>query len=269
MFDFKLKWIDKYTAPQKTVYTTPELQILFCVQGLVSYHQPGLDLESPGAYLHVLPRGTVVDFEFGPDRENWVIQLETEAIRPAAEADEIEVLTDRVWIPMTALVPVTREHIAGWQGEFIRMRDAFRDPHPKSQLRIQVGVANVFRYLLDRQPDSLGETPPQQLKRLIAEDEQCRKSLDDLSRACGYSSDHLRKLFVEEYGLTPQAYRNQHRMATAVHLLGNSQLTVKEIARNVGFRHVSHFSTMFRKTYDITPREAIGRYRAGKAGWGG
>jgi AraC-like DNA-binding protein len=264
MFDFEVKIIDRYTAPQRTVYTTPNLQVIFYARGLLFYSHPGFELSRPGAGLHIIPAGTQVNFEFGQDRENWVIEIDSKAVRQSNQPEEIELLNDGAWTRFTALVPVPREHISGWQGEFMRMRDAFRDPHPRNRLRIEAGVLNVIRYMLDRQPDTLGETPAMHLKRLINDDIRCAHNLDELSSECGYSSDHLRKLFVKEYGLTPQKYRMRHRMATAVSLLSNSTLNVKEIASEIGFPHLSHFSTMFRDTYDITPSDAIRQYRAGK-----
>ena len=61
--------------------------------------------------------------------------------------------------------------------------------------------------------------------------------------------------------MTPLAYRNRHRMASAVSLLSDSNLTVKEVSAAVGFRHVSHFCTMFRKHHGMTMREYRARTR--------
>jgi len=36
-------------------------------------------------------------------------------------------------------------------------------------------------------------------------------------------------------------------------LLGNSTLSIKEISVRTGFRHVSHFSKLFRDTFGMPP----------------
>ena len=48
-------------------------------------------------------------------------------------------------------------------------------------------------------------------------------------------------------------------------LISNSELSVKEISRRVGFAHVSHFSTAFRRHFDMTPSEGIRRFRGAPA----
>jgi len=264
MFDFDVSMVERFAFAQETAYVTLKAHICFHVRGLLWRRIDGVEQPGMGPHLSVIAAGTPVAFAYDETRENWVIQLETEEVRPTETTDEVEIRFEGAWIRTPAFAQVPREHVSGWQGEFLRMRDAFRDPHPRSRLRVRVGVGNAFRYLLDQQPDVLGETPAEHLKRLIAEDLRCTASLQQLSERCGYSADHLRTLFVRHYGLSPLAYRNRHRMARAVHLLGNSDLTVKEVAAETGFRHVSHFSTLFRTTFGTTPSEAIQRYRSGQ-----
>ncbi len=264
MFDFDVSMVQKFDFAQRAAYITPRLHLGFHVRGCRWYRAPGVEKTLSGPYLSLTAPGTPVEFEFDHTRENWVIQLETDQVRQARSAMEVQILHEGAWIDLPAFAHVPREHVAGWQGEFMRMREAFVDPHPRSRLRVRVGVANVLRYILDQMPDNLGETPAARLKRLISEDAGCKRSLEALSRDCGYSPDHLRKLFVREYGLTPLAYRNRQRMARAVSLLSNSDLSIKEIANATGFAHGSHFATMFRETFGMTPRQAIVRYRSGQ-----
>jgi AraC-like DNA-binding protein len=190
-----------------------------------------------------------------------VIQIATDDARLGESGATLEMLHETAWVRLPACTPVEREHTAGWEAEFLRMRDAFRDPHPCSRLRVRVGVANILRYVLDQQPDTLGESPAARLKRMITEDTRCEQSLETLSRRCGFSSDHLRKLFAAEYSVTPLAYRNRQRLDRGLRLLANSNLAVKEVARETGFKHTSHFCSLFRTTYGMTPRDAIRRYR--------
>ena len=264
MFDFDALMIDKYTRAQRARYVTPDFHIVFHMHGLEEFRAPdGSVVTSPGAFLMLIPAGTPIDFTFGPDRENWVVQLESSSARQGPSPNEVELRTQEgSWITLQHITPVTPEHISGWEGEFIRMREAHNDPLPISRMRVHAGIWNILRYILDRQPDTLGETPAGHLRRLIREDRRCARNLEALSTECGYSSDHIRRLFVSEYGVTPQQFRNRQRMIHAVELLSNSNLTIKDIARELGFRHVSHFSTLFREAYGMTPSDAIRKQRA-------
>lgn len=147
---------------------------------------------------------------------------------------------------------IVKEHISGWEGEFLRMREAFQTPCPSNRLRVQTGIGNVFRYVLDQRPD-IYPSPAAKLRWLIDEDRRARTSLEELSRQCGYSASRLRKLFEQEYGQSPQAYRHKRRMHIAADLLCNSDQRVKEISELIGCRHVSHFCALFKDTYSMTP----------------
>jgi AraC-like DNA-binding protein len=203
----------------------------------------------------------VQEFSYGPDRENWVLMGDTAGVRPGPGVS-VEIADDGEWIRTPRLVPLTREQVPRWQEEYMRLRDAFLDPTPANRLRLRLGFAALLRPFLD-----LGRpapaAPSTRLKRLIDDDPQCQQSITRLSRDCGYHPDHLRELFVAAYGLTPLAYRNRMRLTAAMGLIDGTGLNATEIARRVGFAHLSHFSAFFRKESGMSPREAMRKYRSG------
>ena len=155
--------------------------------------------------------------------------------------------------------PIVPEHISGWDGEFLRMREAYNAPSACNRIRVLTGIGNVIRYIIDQRPD-IYPSPAAKLRRLIDEDQHARHTLAKLSQQCGYSVSRLRVLFEREYGHSPQTYRNRRRMHLAADLLCNSDLRIKEISKKLGCRHVSHFSSLFRLAFGRTPsayREAF------------
>jgi len=86
-------------------------------------------------------------------------------------------------------------------------------------------------------------------------------SLDDISRAVGYSSSHLNTLFSQRTSFSPIEYYNQLKIQRACSYLQFSELKIKEIAFRLGYYDPFHFSKAFHKEMGITPREYRKRYQ--------
>ena len=61
----------------------------------------------------------------------------------------------------------------------------------------------------------------------------------------------LHRQLKQQTGLTPQRYLNRVRLMKARHLLRHSDESVTDIAYRCGF----HFSTLFRREFDWSPRD--------------
>lgn len=83
------------------------------------------------------------------------------------------------------------------------------------------------------------------------------RSLDDVARQTGLSTDRLRHVFKEQKGISLIQFLNRIRMDRACDLLEHSNLGIKEIAPLCGFRDVYYFSTVFRRICGCPPA----RYR--------
>ena len=82
-------------------------------------------------------------------------------------------------------------------------------------------------------------------------------SFSALANENGYSENHLRTLFKQRYGLTPNAYLTKLRMeyAKKLFLLYGNKLKICEICWRCGYQDPLYFSKVFKKTYGVTPRE--------------
>jgi AraC-like DNA-binding protein len=74
-----------------------------------------------------------------------------------------------------------------------------------------------------------------------------------IARAVGLSYDTFRRRFAAEIGQSPLAYRNRIRLQTAATLLRGTDLTLRSIARNLGYTDEYHLSHRFRAHYGVPP----------------
>lgn len=71
----------------------------------------------------------------------------------------------------------------------------------------------------------------------------------------GISRSHLYRLFTSEIGTTVNHYVQTVRIESACRLLSTTDLTVKDIATNIGFSNPMYFNQVFRKYMGMTPGE--------------
>lgn len=260
MIHFAVQSVGRYTRSEQHTYSLPLCLVMFSKSGLKDFRVGGFDGFALHPFLAIIPAGNSIFQVYDHHRENWAILLETEGIR-SHDDSTFQIRQDDSWIILPKILHVHSEHVAGWEGEMTRICDAFRRPTMANKMRCELGVMNVLRFFVDRQPDTFYSSPVEKLRKLIDQDATVEVSIDQLSAKCGYSTDHLRVLFREAYGLNPQEYRNNRRMARAMELITNSDLRVKEISAKTGFRYVSHFCAIFKERYGITPKEGIMKFR--------
>jgi AraC-like DNA-binding protein len=79
-------------------------------------------------------------------------------------------------------------------------------------------------------------------------------TLAEMARMAGMSASYFCSRFKAIFGLAPGECLIQHRMHHAVHLLNNRNLTISQIAAQVGYDDLFHFSKMFKKQFGLSPR---------------
>jgi transcriptional regulator GlxA family with amidase domain len=85
-------------------------------------------------------------------------------------------------------------------------------------------------------------------------------SMAELAEHLLLSPRTLNRRFKQATGITPQAYLQSLRIASAKELLRHSNLSVAEIAWQLGLQDVSYFSQLFRRHSGMSPlryREAV------------
>lgn len=160
-------------------------------------------------------------------------------------------------------------------------------------LKIPVDTAKLLKifHILDRQlgrrdggdvPEMLGQSF--KLLGLLAEANQGRMSessgLADRIRAklesqsdtpkditgigseLGVPPSSLRRIFRDHFGVSPKAFQTALRMRRALELLELSELSIKEIAAETGFRNQYYFSNAVKKEYGVSPVRLRAQLRA-------
>ncbi len=77
--------------------------------------------------------------------------------------------------------------------------------------------------------------------------------LEALSQRFGYTKDYLIRIFRERYGTTPHRYLTDCRMAQALWLLENTELSAEQIGAAVGYSDFSTFYRAFCKKHGRSP----------------
>jgi len=139
------------------------------------------------------------------------------------------------------------------------------------QTRSGVGVdddarqaaATLFRGLLltlaaDTAADK-GQTAPDgsrmwpEVTRYVQENLAEPPSIQALARHWGYSRFHFTRLFTAQFGLPPQAYILNARLALAKELLRETELSIAQVAARTGFQSMARFSNGFRERTGLSP----------------
>ena len=96
-------------------------------------------------------------------------------------------------------------------------------------------------------------------RQLINSNASSPLTLSDLAQSAGMSAPYFCSQFRKFFSLTPVEYLIQHRMLLAAHLLADRNLTIAEIATQVGYNDPFFFSKMFKKHFGYPPREMRNR----------
>lgn len=82
-----------------------------------------------------------------------------------------------------------------------------------------------------------------------------------LTRELGVSYSWFRHAFAAHTGLSPHQYLLELRLVRARSLLAETELSIKEIARQTGFKDEFYFSRLFRQKLNLTPSQWRNRSR--------
>jgi AraC family transcriptional regulator len=79
-------------------------------------------------------------------------------------------------------------------------------------------------------------------------------SVSELAQIVDMSQYYFSKLFKLSSGTTPHQYVMRQRIERAQECLRETQVSLAEIANQVGFETQSHFTSVFRRLVGVTPK---------------
>ena len=91
-------------------------------------------------------------------------------------------------------------------------------------------------------------------------------SVESLSRQVGMSRSTLYIKLLELTGETPVEYIRSFRLSKAVALMGKSNMTISEIAYQVGFTTPNYFAKSFKGKFNMLPSEFIAKMKKANPG---
>ena len=80
--------------------------------------------------------------------------------------------------------------------------------------------------------------------------------LTTVARRCGINLSKLNRGFRNLYGMAPYQYLQEHRLMLAFKMLSSGDLTVGQVASEVGYTP-AHFSTLFRRRFGASPSALV------------
>ena len=133
-------------------------------------------------------------------------------------------------------------------------------------LTVMAEIGRYLRHARERTSANRGGLAPWQMRRIADAIESqlgSPPSLADLAGLCGISPRHLMRAFKISTGRTVMEHAEDVRLRRAVQLLSNTDQTLGDIARQLGFAAQSGFANAFRRATGEPPSAFRRRKRPG------
>ena len=95
---------------------------------------------------------------------------------------------------------------------------------------------------------------------LMNNPENMKRDVAELIQEINYSYSHTNRVFLREVGRTPSQFFRDKKFEYAKTLIGDTDISLGEIAFRIGYVNYPHFSTAFKKYTGVSPVE-YGRNR--------
>lgn len=117
-------------------------------------------------------------------------------------------------------------------------------------------VESYIHFLLDRYGSGTGDNVDSMVssvKRFIRENMASEFTVEEMAEIFGYNKKYLGRQFLLRSGTTIRQYCNSVRVGKAKGLLESTELTVAQIAQQVGFGSATYFDRVFVQKTKISP----------------
>lgn len=193
-----------------------------------------------------------IHFQFYWPGNQPFFEWDVAAVIPAQEVPELEIETKKLQRLIERNLPRLPLNLGfsdcDWETYLLIHNGFLKWVHLYSRLLKERGFAPTRLGLVDlRVLRMVQELDQHSLTEPFNEDE-CAKRLH-------LSAGQLGRLFVKQFGITPRHYLEKRRMDQAVARLQASSESIKQIAFDLGFRSLSHFSAWIRRKTNLSPRE--------------
>ena len=95
----------------------------------------------------------------------------------------------------------------------------------------------------------------QKLSEYIDNNLDSKLTLNDLAKKCFYNPSYFSRIFKEKFKISFLEYVTQKRLARAIELLKNTDVSVSDVGQRVGFSDNKSFYHAFSRYYHCTPSQ--------------
>jgi AraC-like DNA-binding protein/mannose-6-phosphate isomerase-like protein (cupin superfamily) len=155
-----------------------------------------------------------------------------------------------------------------WENEILdfltHLYELYEEKSFGFELKMQYSILNIMYLMIvnsqwgDAEKSSYALVEDQRIKKMLSFIQGNYKSkitLEDIAKNANLSRAECSRFFKRMTGQTPFEYLISYRINQSTVLLKNSDLSITEIADEVGFGSVSYYIEKFRKQTNYTPKE--------------
>jgi AraC family transcriptional regulator len=144
-----------------------------------------------------------------------------------------------------------------------RLYEEFRRKDPIADLAIDALILEMLVELGRAKPESIPEGRLKRLEEILRARLHEKPSLDELARELGMHPVSVARAFRRSRGCTIGSYVRRLRLEKATKMLANGDLSLAEIAGDLGFSDQAHFSRTFKAETGLTPGQCRRAYLRG------
>ncbi len=118
----------------------------------------------------------------------------------------------------------------------------------------------LFKYFLipEEHESTMKDNTTRNIKTIldyIAENYMNPITIEELAASVDLSKHYFMRFFKKYMGMTCIEYINDYRLNIATNLLLTTSMQITEVASSIGITNLSYFNRIFKKKYNMTPKE--------------
>jgi YesN/AraC family two-component response regulator len=212
---------------------------------------------------NILHKTSTIDSK-NPEHERILIQFDEQLFSSlAAEMKSAELF--KVFEKKENVLSLNPEQQLWLEEELFKLTaESKKKNNPENSLAVKLIIAEILILIKRISAKSAAQNlkyPDQKHENIskiaayISQNYENKLSLSSLAEKFNYSPAYLSRAFKEVTGFNFVEYKNNVRIKEASKLLLQSELSVTEIATEVGFNNITHFGRIFKEITDLSPLE--------------
>lgn len=230
----------------KPSYSFPEHRIYYVHNGSAEFSAGSQQIILEPGYLYLIPAYFLTSSYCKDFFEHYYIHFELLSIKYQSIL-ELMIKYQKVKIQ-------NKEHVIQYFKDIIMYYDNQNNVGNEMIVEgsLLLLLSSFFKYMT---MDKVENIPFKNSLEYIEKNLSSHIKLDDLAQIEGLSPIYYANKFAKSIGVPPRQYIIRKRLELAQYYLKNTDNRVKEIALDVGFRDIPYFCKLFKKTYEVTPKQ--------------